>query len=314
MKEFLSKILGWIKNNKLSTVLLAILAYIFFANSFISLLGARSRSVSYMDSAPTFGAVGGTISGMGYDMAEESAVYNSKMAPTRNVAPQPGVTDRKVITNSNMSIKVKSVRDTLDIIKASVFEMGGYMVEENINTPEFGESGSIAVRIPSDKMDMALDRFRKLAVKVVSENISGKDITDQYIDLEGRIARLESTKTRFEIILLQADKIEDILRVQREIFNLQDQIDGYKGQLNYYDGASSTTLMRIYLSTDELGLPYTPAQAWRPEAVFRQATRSLLMNLISLGNTAIWLVVYLPLILVLIVAFKLIKRAVFKKQ
>jgi len=109
-------------------------------------------------------------------------------------------------------------------------------------------------------------------------------------------------------------EIEDILTVQREIFNLQDQIDMYKGQLFYMDGASSTTLIRIYMSTDELGLPYTPAQAWRPQAVFKQATRSLLLNLIKIGNMAIWLAVYIPLIAILWLIFILVKRVLAKRK
>jgi hypothetical protein len=86
--------------------------------------------------------------------------------------------------------------------------------------------------------------------------------------------------------------------VQREIFNLQNQIDSYKGQLAYMDGASSTTLIRIYLSTDELNLPYTPSQGWRPMVVFKEASRSMLSTLVEIGKAGIWLAVYAPLIIV----------------
>lgn len=234
-------------------------------------------------------------------------------SPVYEAAPQPDVSDRMVITNSSMSLQVKSVRNVMESIKKKVGELGGYVVETSVTTPEFGENGSMVVRIPAESLDSTLEYFRGLAVKVVSENISGTDITDEYIDIEERITRLEKTKTRFEEILDSATEVEDILRVQREIFNLQDQIDSYKGRLEYMEGASSTTLIRIYLSTDELGLPYTPAQAWRPAAVFKQASRSLLLNLIKIGNAVIWIAVYLPLIGLAALAYYVIKKAAKRK-
>lgn len=234
--------------------------------------------------------------------------------PTSNVAPRPDVTDRKVITRSSMSLQVKSVREAMETIKEKTKELGGYVVETDLTTPEFGEDGSIVVRVPADTLDSTLEYFRGLAVKVVSENISGDDITDQYIDIEERIDRLEKTKARLEEIMDSAETVEEILQVQRQIFGVQDQIDRYKGQLQYMDGASSTTLIRIYLSTDELGLPYAPSQAWRPQVVFKQATRSLLLVLIKIGNGAIKLAVFSPLIAVAVLVLVLIKKAIFKKN
>jgi len=84
--------------------------------------------------------------------------------------------------------------------------------------------------------------------------------------------------------------------------------------LAYMDGASSTTLITIYLSTDELGLPYAPSQAWRPEVIFKQAVRSLLLNARSVANLGIWVVVYIPALVFVWVAWVLVKRFVFKRK
>lgn len=305
MQEKLHQVTAWIKANKLTAVLIVIVAYFVFQSLDFNLY----RSANRFASSTAEYAVGNSL--IAEDMAMEISAKGMPIPPVNGgVAPRPDVEERKVITNASMSLKVKSVRDTMEIIKASVSEFDGYVVNSDLNSPELGESGNISVRIPSDKLENAMERFGALAEKVVSENVSGSDITDSYLDIEERLTRLESTKARFEEILDSAVEVQDILRVQREIFNLQDQIDSYKGRLQYMDAASATTLINIYLSTDELGLPYTPAQAWRPEAVFKQATRSLLMNLIDVGNGVIWVVVYIPAIIGLLVAFVLLKRAI----
>lgn len=302
MKKFFGKIFSWIKENPVTTILLVVVIYL--------LLPKRQRFFQEMNMVSSG-------RGGGFDMTTESLSMGKSIgipAPTYDAAPRPDVADRKVITSSSMSLQVKNVRNSIENIKSKVSELGGYVVETNVTTPEFGEDGSIVVRVPADSLDSTLEYFRELAVKVVSENISGTDITDEYIDIEERIDRLEKTKTRFEEILDEAQEVEDILNVQRQIFNIQDQIDSYKGRLQYMEGASDTTLIRVYLSTDELGLPYAPSQAWRPAVVFKQATRSLLLNMVKLGNAAIWVAVYAPTIAAAAVIYFLVRKIAKSKK
>ncbi len=299
LSSLLQKALAWIKNNKLTTVLILTVGYFLLFQNPVTLPQTMKRSANF-DS-------------VGLSVAEFAPAGRGGALPG-NVAPRPDVKDRKVITNSTMSLQVANVRGVIQSINLKTKALGGYVVDTNITTPEFGESGTIVVRVPLETLDATLEYFRGLAVKVVSENISGTDITDQYIDIEERITRLEDTKTRFEQILDQAVEIDDILRVQREIFNLQDQIDRFKGQLAYMDGASSTTLITIYLSTDELGLPYTPSQAWRPEVVFKQAYRSLVLNVIEVANVGIWVTVYIPAIIFAFAVWIVVKRIIFKRK
>jgi hypothetical protein len=304
MKNLFNKIINWIKENKVTSILILVILFLLFRGNRSSPTFLRSKGMYLQEN-------------MGVDSVSLSVNSYGKasgVSPSYEVAPRADITDRKVITTSSMSLQVKSVRETMNSIKTKVRGMGGYVVDTSVTTPEFGEEGSVAVRIPAENLDETLEYFRSLSIKVVSENISGYDITDEYVDIEERLGRLESTKETFESILDEAETVEEILKVQREIFNIQDQIDYYKGQLNYMEGASSTTLIRIYLSTDELGLPYTPAQTWRPKVIFKQATRSLLLNLIKVGNAAIWLVVYLPVIALVLVVYILIKKVVAKKK
>jgi len=127
---------------------------------------------------------------------------------------------------------------------------------------------------------------------VVSETVSGRDVTDEYVDIEARVATLLKTKAKFEEILAKAEKVQDILEVQRELINLQDQIDNFKGQQNYLEKSAQVSRVTIYLATDELALPYVPAEVWRPQVIFKQAVRSLIVVLRKMGTLIIWLGVY----------------------
>ena len=117
-------------------------------------------------------------------------------------------------------------------------------------------------------------------------------VTDQFVDNEARLTILEKNQAKFEDIMDRATNVQDILQVQREIFNLQSQIDGIKGQQNYLSKTAQMAKITIFVSTDELALPYSPAEPWRPEAIFKRAVRSLVGTMQGLGTAVIWLAVY----------------------
>lgn len=296
---------GWIKRNKLAVVLLLILGYLFLNTSLSSffglgLLSLPNSSKSYernvmMDVAPN------NYASPGLKMSLPASGGGGYNAP---VAPAPEVKDRMVVQNSYLSLVVKNVSSTLNEIKSYTTTIGGYMVNSNLDNPQDNTSGSVTLRIPSEKLDETLAKFRSLSVKVASERLDGTDVTDQFVDNEARMQVLNANMARFKELMGQAKEISDILNVQQQVFSLQSQIDSIKGQNKYMEQTAKMSLVTIYLSTDEYSLPYAPSQPWRPDVIFKTAVRSMISNLRSLGSVAIWLFVYaviwLPVLLIIL--------------
>jgi hypothetical protein len=147
---------------------------------------------------------------------------------------------------------------------------------------------------------------------VVDENVSGRDVTDQYVDLEARLTTLNKTKAKFEEILDRATQVQDLLNVQRELINLQSQIDSIKGQQQYLSQSAKLSKVTVYLSTDEFALPYSPGQPWRPNVVFKLAVRSLVSTLRGAGTAAIWIGVYSPIWAPILAVIWVIKKKTSK--
>lgn len=254
------------------------------------------------------------VGGGSYE-ASDSVVASPKMALSavgrQAVAPTNEVSDRLVIQDTSLSLVVKSVSKTIADIEAQAKDFGGYLVNSDLYRPEEGGSGTIVIRVPEAKRTEALDSFRGMAVKVVSESIYGNDVTDEYVDLESRLEVLYQTKTKFQEIMAKAYQVNDLLNVQRELINLQSQIDSIKGQQKYYEQSAKLSKITIYLSTDELALPYAPTNAWRPAVIFKTAIRSLVGHIRQVGTAVIWLVVYSPIILVVVVLYRLVKKKFF---
>jgi hypothetical protein len=289
-------IINWIKANKIVTIVLVILGFLLLRKS------------------PGFGISSGVSRISSYDnMMSISPVASlpsseGRVVATAKVASQA----RKVVTNSSFSLLVKKVNETIDSVTKEAEGMNGFVVNKVINRDEKADTATVEVRVPSDRLDEFSKYLRSISVKVVYENIMGYDITDQYTDYTTRLATLESSKSKLEGIMNRAVTAEEILNIQTRIFEIQDQIDSVKGQIAYMDKASSTSLVTISLSTDEMSLPYTPVKAWRPDIIFKQAVRALLGLIIITGTIGIWLVVFLPVLLLGILIKKLIVK--FKKK
>jgi len=226
----------------------------------------------------------------------------------RDVPPAPEVEDRLVIRNSWLSLLVGSVRESQKVIIKKAQELGGYMVNSRIDSPLGVDQGTVTVRVPEEKLDETLAYFRGLSLRVVSENLVGTDVTDKFVDIQARLDTLAKTKLKFEDILTKAEKVQDILAVQRELVNLQKQIDRLKGREKYLEKSAQFAKVTVYLATDELALPYAPAQPWRPQVIFKQAVRSLVSSGRSLASAVIWAGVYAVVWLPLLVIFYFITR------
>ncbi|MEK7595035.1 MAG: DUF4349 domain-containing protein [Patescibacteria group bacterium] len=300
-------LLNWVKTNKLSAFLLAVIGFFvvrsilggtFGANRFVGDYGGDSNY--YSESAGVTG-----MNALRTPQLSRSTVSSPPIAQTAN---------RMTIEDASMSLVVKSVRDTVQKIKSKAEDLNGYMVASFIRRPDEGGSGNISVRVPKEKLAEALTYFKSLSVKIVSENLTGQDITDQFKDNEARLTILLSNKVRFEAVMAKAEKIEDILRVQQEIFNLQTQIDAIKGEQQYLDDSSKFSRIDVSLSEDELSLSYTTPGAFRPELVFKLAVRSLVSTLFDLISKAIWVGVYSVIWLPAFILFIAVRRRFFRKK
>lgn len=287
----IAKLFSWIKNNKLIALLLLILTFLLFKPLLTPIYYIlQSRSVSREAWPGPIQPMSGISSvkiapGIGGAIPE---IY----PPQEDYAPQPAVEDRLVIEESYLSLLVKDVVSVRKQIVVHAQSQGGYMVSSQVSSPEEAPSATVIIRVPSETLEQTLDYLRSLAVKVVSENLTGQDVTDQYVDYDKRIVILEKTKAKFEEILIQAREISDITNLNREIINIQNQIDSLKGQQEGLSKRAQMAKLAIYLSTDEISLPYAPSETFRPNVIFKLAVRSLVGNLRKVAKLIIWIGVY----------------------
>lgn len=295
----MTKILEWAKRNWLTLVLLLVVVYLFSKNNQVPFYGGMTN-LSF-DSGVSSGSLGVApmmVKSIGTQIYQPAAPVAS--------------TQRMTVQDTSLAMQVNDVSSVLASIENLAVSAGGYMVDRNMNKPEGAATGNITIRVPVEKRETTLTAIKALGIKTVSENVTGYDVTDQYVDLQGRIDNLNKTKAKMQTLMDQATKVADLADIQMQINNIQEQIDSYTGQQKYLEQTAKLTRITVSLSTDELALPYAPDTAWRPGVVFKTAVRSMIGALRSVANSIIWVVVYIPVIAFLLIIFWLVKL-VWKK-
>lgn len=277
-----SNLVSWFKSHKLISLLILVIAFLIWKQYRPPLV------LNNLVTQRSFGESASTLSLKSQNSLNSPISSISKVPPTDSA-------DRLIIQETSLSLVVKDVASSLSQIQSQAESLGGFLVNSHLSQPEEAGNGAITVRIPSEKLAEALTAFRSAGLRVVDEQVNGRDVTDQYVDLDSHLVTLEKTKTKFEEILNRAVNVPEILSVQREIISLQSQIDSFKGQKEYLKKSADLSKITVYLSTDEFSLPYAPKEAWRPEVIVKLAVRALVTDLRKIAAAVIWIAVFTPI-------------------
>jgi hypothetical protein len=229
-------------------------------------------------------------------------------------AQQPAQ-DRIIIRNATLRIVVSDTEAMLDEIAGLAEEFGGWIVNSNISrvtTPSREEAvrGTINIRVMAERLDEALERIKSGAISVESENVTGQDVTQQYVDLTSRLTNLQAAETQLQSIMEDARRTEDVLSVYNELVRVRGEIEVIQGQIQYYSESAAFSSISVELVPEALETPIQIA-GWSPEGTARGAFLALLNVLRFLVDVAITLVVLvLPLVLIVGVPGWLVYRRV----
>jgi hypothetical protein len=208
------------------------------------------------------------------------------------VAPDTGTTDieRLIIRNASLDLVVADTQAAMDQITSLVNELGGYVVESNVYQYQEGLQAYLTLRIPAEKLDLALERFRVLATEVRSERITGQDVTQEYTDLQSYLRNREAVQARLLEYLEKAETTEDALAVDQQLRQIEAEIEQTKGRIQYLEQSAALSQVTITLTPDELAQPIQVG-GWRPAGTLRNAFQSLIRVMQFLVDAVIVIVV-----------------------
>ena len=184
--------------------------------------------------APAPAATAGRVAGGAPSFSEE--------AVAEVIAQQ-----RIIVRTVDLQLEVTDVPSALDAVADLAEEVGGWTVSSNRSRKH---RGSISVRVPAARLDEAVLRLRKIAVDVESEVSTSQDVTDEYVDLTARLQNLQATERALLTLLDRAEQVEDALKVQQSLTQVQGDIESLQGRIKLLEQTSAFSLINVGLELE----------------------------------------------------------------
>lgn len=184
-----------------------------------------------------------------YSFEEEKSTADAE-GETSAEAPSEVNTERMIIHKAIIRTNVKELAKAQSNIEQKVKKYGGYIVESNVyQEDDQRSSGNIIVRIPEKHFETFLSDAEEEASKVLERNVTGQDVTEQYVDLASRIKSKRVVEERLLAFMSAAEKTEDLLKISSDLAKVQEEIEVTVGKMKYLE--NQTTFATIELTMYE---------------------------------------------------------------
>lgn len=190
-----------------------------------------------------------------YEMTEalEEAEYDGNV--NQNVQDNTKAVinyNRKLIKEGSITFETADTKATKSIIEKATKQFEGYLSEDNEYDYGYRIQHNVTVRVPSDNFDNLLNAISQAVVEMDDQNITVKDVTEEYVDVEARLKSKKKVEERYLSLLSKAHNVGDILQVEHELARIREDIERVEGRLRYLKNQVSLSTLRItYYQTIE---------------------------------------------------------------
>ncbi len=171
--------------------------------------------------------------------APEPAVQDGGDAPEPAVADdQPQDHVRHIIYTATMQVSVFNLEDAMTRAESVPSKYGGYIQSMS--------AGYFVMRIPAASLQPVMDDLAGLGV-VDSRTLDAQDVTEEYLDIETRIAVLEGTQKQMMTLLTKARTVEEALKVRQALDQVTMELEVLKGRLRRLESLTSFSTLTFSL-------------------------------------------------------------------
>jgi hypothetical protein len=172
--------------------------------------------------------------------------------PTMDGAAEsaPAPAEPYIIRTAYATIRTASVLDTRDAMRARIIEADGLVASEDVSDIDGLTYATLTARIPAASLDAFLAGLSELGT-VEALNVGASDVTVQVMDLDARIASLNTSIARLQELQDQAATVGDLVAVESELATRTAERDGLVAQRDYLGDQVAMSTVTIRLVPDQ---------------------------------------------------------------
>jgi hypothetical protein len=167
-------------------------------------------------------------------------------ATTAEGAPGEGVAAQAVDVEADRIVEpADAARDAIALAEAA----GGSLSGQSEVDGE--DEVTVTVRVPVAEFRPTLDAMADLGV-VLDRRVDAADVTDQVVDLEGRLENARASADRLRALYAEAQGVEQIVSIEQALTQREEEVETLAGQLQQLeDRADRSTITVRYVDEGE---------------------------------------------------------------
>ncbi|MBO0962632.1 DUF4349 domain-containing protein [Neobacillus sp. MM2021_6] len=239
------------------------------------------------------------------DGGEQPALVKGDNAKANQTPPTANleVPNQMVIYQADLQLRIRNFEQTVKRLEEKAEKYGGYIAESNASKGDKDQvSGSLKIRIPQKYFQDFLHDAEGQAAEVLQRNITGQDVTEEYVDLESRLKSKKAVEERLLAFMKATVKTEDLLKISADLAAVQEEIEVIEGRMKFLENQTSLSTITITMYENKVIIPNIDKDklnTW--EKTKQQFMKSINLLLAGLSGFVVFIIGNIPILAIFII-------------
>ena len=177
---------------------------------------------------------------------EGSSVTNEPVTTSKEISRADGDV-RKLVKEADVRFLTTDNHVSYQLISSCLKGFGAYISDENTFNNRSESGYEITIKVPAAHFDSLLNyilthaRVKELQSKRTQVN----DVTNEFIDTEARIKIKKESAQKLADLMKQSKNLTETLEIQKQLTDLQSEIESVEGRLKYLNEQVTYSTLRI---------------------------------------------------------------------
>lgn len=156
--------------------------------------------------------------------------------------------DSRVIKTASLEIEVEKgkLKEIANRITMLAESKGGFIKSSQFTSWEDSQQALVTIAVPANEFGSVLTSVEGWG-DILSSQSSGKDVTQEYYDLELDLSHWQNERQSVLSLLEKAQTLDEILKVRQFLEPIDRQINEVKGRMEYLKQSSDYSTIQVSL-------------------------------------------------------------------
>ncbi|MBL7886326.1 MAG: DUF4349 domain-containing protein [Flavobacterium sp.] len=153
--------------------------------------------------------------------------------------------DQKIIKTGNLRFETSDMEETFVELQHLIKKHKAIVQNDSEEKTNNTVNRYLTLRIPNQNFDSFITELSSGVHYFDLKNISVDDVTEEYIDVASRIKTKKALEERYLELLKKANKVSEMLEIERELASIREEIEAKEGRLKYIQNSVSMSTINV---------------------------------------------------------------------